>query len=372
MRFTISRQALIEAFEMGGQACSTTTLPITKMAKVKIDKERLMVTSTSLDIFVSKRIAADYTGEPREFCLDVKALLPVLRSFKDAAVDVDIEGNQVRLIHQKGDMELTVVAADGFPKPSVDGEARPVVVDASFFVDTIKRAVKFADKGKGLERPALMGVYCYLRDGDLRIAATDGISLYIRRAVYGGDEDSFPTAGVIIPARAIPALASMIPSEGEVTLMDRERNFSVSVDGCSVLVTKVEARYPNVESVIPDYGEERSASVSVGDFLDSVNRCSLMGDSVYAGLSLSFEGSVMDIRSEDETRGSRSRETVLTSGGLDGLSVTLQASRLSTILKEIASESVTIHAVSGDRAVVFKGDGDDDTTFLLMPMRPRI
>lgn len=370
MKLSILRQAFLTALEIGGQVCAATPLPVTKLVKIKLDNGKIMVTSTNISMFVSKRVDIEYTGEPMEFCIDPKNIQPVLKTVKDPMVDLEIDDKHVVLKHQKGEIEIPVFSAESFPMPKIVGEARSISMDASFFVDSIKRAAKFADKGKGLDRPALRTIYCYLNGDDLKITATDGHALYMTKTEYTGDKSQLQDEGIMIPTQAVPVLTSIIPMDGEIVIKDRERNFSISVDGCSVFVTKVEEKYPPVERIIPAHTTH--TSVPAKEFYEAINRCALMANKVSMSITLSIDGNMMDIRGEDIDCQTKSKEFLLTEGELDGLKVCLSAAFLSTIIREIEAETIDIYAESESRPVVFKARDNENTLFLLMPIKPTV
>lgn len=368
MKLSILRQSFLTALEVGGQVCGPTVLPITKMVKIKLDNGRIMVTSTNMDMFVSKRIEIDYTGETMEFCIELKSVVSLLKSIKDATVDIDIEDNRMLLKHQKGEVEIPIHQCDSFPMPKIEGDARNLTLGAEFFVTSLKRAVKFADKGKGIDRPAMRTVYYYLLGDKIKAVASDGLTLCSIRTDYNGDKDVFE-GGIMIPSQAVPVLTSIIPMDGDIVIKDRERNFSISVDGCSVFVTKVDGKYPNVEYIIPKY--HAKTTVSTKELLEAVSRCAIMANKASYMITLSVNNGIIDLKGEDKDFQTKSNEFILTKGDLDGLTICVSATLLIAILKEIDAPNVEIQASESTKPLLINAEGDEDMLFLLMPMKPQ-
>ena len=366
MKLSILRQSFLTALEIGGQVCGSSNIPMANMVKVKLKDGEIKVTSTNLDIFISKTMEIEYTGEAIEFCIELKIIMPLLKSVKDAFIDVDIEGSRMVLKHQKGEVEIPIHKSDTFPRYKIEGDAKEITLGAEFFVTSLKRAVKFVDKGKDADRPPMRTVYYYLLGDHIKVAASDGLSLCSMRMKYEGDKEVLKKEGIMIPSQAVPVLTSIIPLDGDIVIKDRERNFSIAIDGCSVFVAKVNGKYPKVESIIPSY--ERKTTVNTKEFMEAVNRCGLMTDKS-SMITLSISNGMIDMKGEDIDYQTKSNEFILTSGDLDGFKVCLSATNLLSVLKEIGASNMEIKAKSSDRPVMLNAEGDEDNFFLLMPMR---
>lgn len=365
MKLSIERKAFLKAVEDGGRAAGKTTLPITMCVKIKLSDNKLMVTSTNNKTFISKRMDIDYTDEPLELCVEASTLIAVLKSIKDPQIDLAVENNQLIIAHSKGELQLPTLSASTFPLPRIEGNARQIVVDAEFFTSSLIRASKFVYEAKSNDRPSLQCVYCYLSGDNLCVAASDSFIIFKDSVVYTGDKSDFPANGILIPSDAVPAIVNAVQKAGDIVIKDRERNFSINSNGCSIFVTKGEGRYPNLERIfqLP----ESHATVKVSEVIDSVKRCALAASTDMA-MYLDCEHDKVNIEASDVIYNKKAKDIFTCGDGLDGKSITLSATSLYAILTALPSDDAELY-IKDNRSIAALCPIDfPDMRFMIAPL----
>ena len=365
MKLSIERKAFLKAVEDGGRAAGKTTLPITLCVKIKLSEGKLKVSSTNNKTFVSKQIEIDYKGEPAEFGVEANMLITTLKSIKDPMVELSLENKQLIVAHSKGELQLPTLSASTFPLPRIEGEARQIVVDAEFFTSSLIRASKFVYVDKSNDKPALQCVYCYLSGDNLCVAASDSFIIFKDSVVYTGDKSDFPANGILIPSDAVPAIVNAVQKEGDIVIKDRERNFSINSNGCSIFVTKGEGRYPNLERIfqLP----ESHATVKVSEVMDSVKRCALAASTDMA-MYLDCEHDKVKIEAADVISNKKAKDSFTCSEGLDGKSITLSATRLSAILTALPSDDAELYIKDRHSIAALCPVDFSDMRFMIAPL----
>lgn len=366
MKIEILRKRLIDALAIGGQMEGKTVVPMTDSTKIKIESGSLKVTSTNMAIFISKTVDIDYSGNPVQFCVDGKTLLSILKSISDETISIDIEEKTVTVEHFKGTAELPALAADMFPMPKITGEAQSITVDAAFFVENISHAVKYVLNSKDEYRAQMKCVRCYFHDGKFCVAGSNGFYIYINRMPY--DMSVFETAPkeILIPAKAVSVLTSIIPMDGDVTIKDRENNFSVSVNGCNLFVTKVNGRYPDTERVLPK--ESKYSLLSLSELSSAVSRTAMLANKISGLIKLTFEGDRVRVESQDIDLRTAGKEYCGCKGEIENMYINLAAKWLSSALSDFPSESIGVRMIDETHLIQLVTDEYPYLVVAIMPL----
>ena len=370
MKIEILRKRLIDALAVGGQMEGKTTVPSTEVTKIKIEPGSLKVTSTNMAIFISKAVEIDYTGEPVQFCLSGKVLLGILKSISDESITLDVEEKILTVVHIKGTAELPLLAADTYPMPKITGEAQSITVDAAFFVENINHAVKYVLESKDEDKPCMKCVRCYFHDGKFCVAASNGYYIYVNRKPYDMSVFETTPADVLIPAKAVSVLKSIIPMDGTVTIKNRENNFSVSVNGCNLFVTKVEGRYPDSERVL--LRETKRGRLSLSELSAAVTRTSMLANKLNGLIKLTFESDRVRVEGKDIDFRTAGKEYCDCEGELAGMFINLSAKWLSVVLSDFPSENVGVCLVNETRLLQLVTDDYPYLVVGIMPLDPNL
>ena len=239
------------------------------------------------------------------------------------------------------------------------------MVDAEFLTSSLMRASKFIYADKSNDKSVLQCVYCYLSEDRLCIASSDNYIIFKDSIVYTGNKSEFPADGILIPGEAVPAIVNTVQEEGEIVIKDRERNFSINSNGCSIFVTKGEGRYPNLERIfqLP----ESHATVKVSEVIDSVKRCALAASTDMA-MYLDCEHDKVKIEAADVISNKKAKDSFTCSEGLDGRSITLSATRLSSILTALPSDEAELY-IKDNRSIAALCPIDfPDMRFMIAPL----
>ena len=175
---------------------------------------------------------------------------------------------------------------------------------------------------------------------------------------------------VLIPAKAVSVLKSIIPMDGTVTIKNRENNFSVSVNGCNLFVTKVEGRYPDSERVL--LRETKRGRLSLSELSAAVTRTSMLANKLSGLIKLTFESDRVRVEGKDIDFHTAGKEYCDCEGELDGMFINLSAKWLSVALSDFPSENVGVCLVNETRLLQLVTDDYPYLVVGIMPLDPNL
>ena len=96
-------------------------------------------------------------------------------------------------------------------------------------------------------RPFLNGLHVALRQGDLRLVATDGHRLALARVTVSSQLE----LSGIVPRKAVVELNRVLGGADDAALAVRENQFFLRTPGFILSSKLVEGQFPNYEQVLP-------------------------------------------------------------------------------------------------------------------------
>jgi DNA polymerase-3 subunit beta len=247
MKFTITRQNLHNGLVAVSAAVpSKTTLPVLSNILIDAREDGVWMSGTDLDVSVRVKAPADVT-EQGSLTAPGKKLQEITRELPDQPVEVSTRGDQIELRCGRSHFKLNGLPAEEFPSlPAVDFE-RGWSVKVSDVLNLIQHT-SFAVSTEE-SRPILNGVLWELRDGVMRMVATNGHRL-ARMAVKAGSS-SVPSADFIVPPAALQQVQRLFKGDDDLQVARSGNHLGFRTGATEVYTRLIDGSYPNYEQVIP-------------------------------------------------------------------------------------------------------------------------
>ena len=359
MKLTLTQSDLNQALKLVSRAVGNgkSHHPILASVLLKADDGNLSVTAYNLELGITTGVLSivdekGATAVPYKLLSDI-----VSRLDQDAAISVQHKDDFLFLKTFAGTYKLATAPANDFPDlPVVDtGVAAKLSI-----LDALKAVLTCcsADECK----QALTGVHMAVQDKVLRLEATDGHRLAIRKLPC----DS-PDLDLLLPSKTMQQLlrmdaaqVSILSSKHQVTIADE--------DGTTVVSRTIDGTFPGVDKLIPKTFEHH-LSVDRRRLIQSLERISAIssGGTNIVKLTADEAIGILSITAECET--SSGQESIACGGTLPDLAVNV--TYLLDALKHFEGESVEIKANGPTTPVVMKPDDSDDELYLVMPVQVR-
>jgi DNA polymerase-3 subunit beta len=281
-------------------------------------------------------------------------------------VEVSTRGDQIELRCGRSHFKLNGLPADEFPAlPSVDFEEgwsargsdlQNLIQHTSFAVSTEE------------SRPILNGVLWELRDGSMRMVATNGHRL-ARMSVPAG-ASSAPSTDFIVPPAALQQVQRLFKGEDELNVARSGNHLGFRSGGNEVYTRLIEGSYPNYEQVIPK-DNDKTAIVEKRALESAVRRMAVVASDQTHRIRLSFETDRVHLNVLTPDLGEGHDELELSFDG-EPLEIGFNANYLLEVLRYMPTEEVKMTFKAPERAATLEPSGGDDGVdylCLVMPLR---
>jgi len=267
MRATTKRGALLETLgKVKSAVAAKHTLKVLSAILIRAGGGQLTLTATNLEVSLTAFCKATVTRQGAIAVLP-KTLEAFLKAVKSETVTLSLVNNKLLRVEAGAVTTLEGFEAQEFPDvPGVKGKA----VEVRGLADALKQISYAMAKDDG--RPVLAGVFFRPNDGNLVLAASDGLRLAETKVKAKGCVEE-----TVVPAKAVQLVEKLMPGKVSVHRAKEPRpnhrgTISFVGDGLVLTAMVIEGTYPNYEQVIPKNGSPLVVdSKALRDALDTVS-----------------------------------------------------------------------------------------------------
>ena len=361
MKFQIDKDVFQEALNQVQHVVSTrTTLPILSNVLIEADELGLQLSTTDLDVTISKRIAANIT-ETGATTLPVRRLASIVRELPTSEITFEESDDAATVRSGPSFFKILGLPAGEFPAIGEFGEAKDFTIDQKLLKEALRKTSYAISTDE--TRYVLNGVNCLIGEGMLTLVATDG-----RRLAMVEQDLEFPAGNetaVIIPTKAVNELQRLLDDSGElkVALTDSQAGFELND---SNLITKlIEGNYPNFRQVIPGNANHR-VTVERETLHSAVKRVSLLANEKTNSIKFTFEDHRLAISSNSPEIG-EAEEVIDVRYDGPKIVVAFNPEFVMAPLRNLDQDEVFIDLIDESSPGVIKID--EPFLYVIMPMR---
>ncbi len=368
MNFTITRQNLHQGLAAVSASIPTkTTLPVLSNILLQAEDDGIWMSGTDLDVAVRVHVPAD-VKEGGSLTAPGKKLQEIARELPDQPVEMTTRGDQLEIRCGRSGFKLNGLPSEEFPSlPNVNfeegwsvlgGELQKLIHHAAFAVSTEE------------SRPILNGVLWELRDGLMRMVATNGHRL-ARMAVPAGPATA-TSADFIVPPAALNQVQRLFKATDELAVARDGNHLGFRSAGTEVYTRLIEGSYPNYEQVIPK-DNDRFAVVEKSALESAVRRMAIVASDQTHRIRLLFQTDRVRLSVLTPDLGEGEDELELQYDAPE-LEIGFNANYLLEVLRYMPTNEVKMTFKAPERAatiepVVPEGEDPMDYLCLVMPLR---
>ena len=368
MNCIITRQNLHQGLAAVSASIPTkTTLPVLSNILFEAGQDGVWMSGTDLDVAVRVKVPAE-VKEQGSLTAPGKKLQEIARELPDQPVEVSIRGDQIELKCGRSHFKLNGLPSDEFPTlPEVDfsdgwrvkgSDLHGLIKHTSFAVSTEE------------SRPILNGVLWELRDGHMRMVATNGHRL--ARMGIPAVSSGAPSADFIVPPVALQQVQRLFGQEDDLEVARSGNHLGFRAGGTEVYTRLIEGSYPNYEQVIPK-DNDKFAIVDKKALASAVRRMAVVASDQTHRIRMVFESDRVHLNVLTPDLGEGEDELELTYEG-EGLEIGFNAAYLLEVLRYMETDDVKITFRAPERAATIEpvppeGEGPSDYLCLVMPLR---
>lgn len=345
----------------GGRA----TLPILNNVLIRVDDNKVTLTTTNLDMAVVDYlpVISSQNGVvtvPARLIAEFVANLP-----KGETVTLTAENEKVTVKTERYNSVLNGTLADDFPE--LPGMDESKTVKFRLGVEEFKAGLSqvMVAASNDMARPALTGVYFNTTEDTLYVAATDGYRLAERKLA----EKVGVEVAAVVPAASLRAVLGLLDdSVEEVEILFDEAQVKFRINEVEVTSKLVDGSFPDYRQLIPKDSEikvelKRDELVRVTKLAALFAR--EVGGSVVC--STSVESETLTIASVANELGENNSE-IKTKVETDG-KVTLNSRFLLDALNALDGKAVKIGFSNKLDPIVLRGEQDTEYVHIIMPLK---
>jgi len=364
MNFTITRQNLHSGLAaVSASIPSKTTLPVLSNILFEAKEDGVWMSGTDLDVAVRVRVPAD-VKEAGSLTAPGKKLVEITRELPDQPVEVATRGEQIELKCGRSHFKLNGLPAEEFPTlAEVDFSEGWTVTgkDVNGLIHRTAFAVSTEES-----RPILNGVLWELRDGSMRMVATNGHRL--ARMGVPAESKGAPSADFIVPPGALQQVQRLFKDDDSLQVARSGNHLGFRAGSTEVYTRLIEGTYPNYDQVIPR-DNDKMATIDKKALESAVRRMAVVASDQTHRIRMKFEpGRVhLNVMTPDLGEGHDELEV-----GYDGeeLEIGFNANYLLEVLRYMPTDEVQVAFKAPERAATIEPVGDElDYLCLVMPLR---
>ena len=374
MEFKINSTDLLKALShIHGIVEVRHTLPILSNIILEAKDDKLILSSTNLDIYCSDKIKAEVfkSGEVSVSAVTFFEIIKRLPSGSEVLMIMEEGENEIRLTCGRSKFNLSTLKTDDFPIISDSDLSTNFVLSADELIRVIDKT-KFAVSNEET-RYYLNGIFLHKAERNsiqfLRAVATDGHRL----AQYDiplpqGAED---ITGIIISKKTIYELRKVLDdANGDVSVSLNENKIKFSFNDLKVVSKVIDGTFPDYTKVIPQKNDKnfKTNNSDLKNAIDRVSAVAANEESKSKAIKFCIENNSLSLSVESQSKGSANEMIDVNYSG-DKVDIGFNSKYIIDICNEVDGDEISISLSDSISPAIILDKTDENLFFVLMPMR---
>lgn len=351
-----------------------TTLPVLSNILFDAVSDGVWMIGTDLDVVIKKWVPAEVKA-PGDLTAPGKKLQEIVKELPDKMIGMVSRSDQLELSCGKSNFKLNGMPSHEFPTlPEIDFSSAWKVKGED--LHSLIKNTSFAVSSEE-SRPILNGVLWELRDGQMRMVATNGHRL-ARMGVPAKVEDA-PNEDFIVPPLALQQVQRLFSGSEEVEVSNSGNHLGFRTKDTQVYTRLIDGTYPNYEQVLPK-DNDKIAVVNKNELASALRRMAVVASDQTRRIRMAFSvldkgGANVHLSVLTPDLGEGSDEIGLVSYEGEGLEIGFNATYFLEVLKYMPTESVKMTFKAPEKAATIEPDYQgqekrkEDYVCLVMPLR---
>lgn len=347
-------------------ASSRAQLPVLGNILFSTKKNKLILSSTNLEISVSVSIGAQVKKEG-EITIPSKTITDLVGNLPNEVVNLDTEKEKMLIKTENFDSTISGMNAADFPDVPQSTGRGSLDMPGEDFQKSLSQVLFAASVDE--TRPILTGVLFIFKKGSLVMVATDGFRLSQKKISLKGIDKA---KKVIIPKNALNELVRLAGDDEEIKfgLKKSDNQVIFGLDNITLSSRILEGEFPDFEKIIPKKSEYK-VSVDKQEFLRAVKLASVFARDSANIVRLKIKKKTMDVSAESQQSGEQKTELDVKVEGDTGkgFEIAFNYRFLEEFLNAIEGENVELRFSEPSAPGVFLDPKDKEYLHLIMPVK---
>jgi len=340
-------------------------MPILGNVLVETMKNGIRLLATDLELAIQVEINAK-VQEGGQVTLPARILAEIVGNLPDASVELKVKEGmmQAEITCAASHFEILGLPAGDFPSLPRGDHQGVGNVDAELLRTMVRQTIFAVSADE--TRPFLTGVYLVLDNTEVRMVATDGGRLALRKTLLSTPVKQ--KSGLIVPAKAMQELArALVSVSGEVGLALADNQLLFSLPGVRIYTRLISGQFPNYQQVIP---QEFKQHIHVGTerLLQAVRRVAITARDSANVVRLAATSKKLTISSNTPEVG-RAQEEVEVAAEGEQVEAAFNARYLMDCLNNIDADELLFELTGPLSPGAMRPAKDSDYVYVLAPVR---
>lgn len=368
MKFSISRDTLLKSLNLvAGVVERRQTLPILANVLMVLEKDRLSLTGTDLEVELVGRLQVAGDAEAGEVTVPARKLADICKSLPEGSdINFTLKEGKATVRSGRSRFTLSTLPANEFPKVEDSIGTHQMTVKQGQLKRLIDRT-GFAMAQQDV-RYYLNGMLWELEKQQLRVVATDGHRLAMcslaDKLSVNGDGDT----QVIIPRKGVLELARLLmDDDADIAMVIGSNHVRAITDDFTFTSKLVDGKFPDYKRVLPRSPDK----VVLGSRLElrqAFTRTAILSNEKYRGVRLKLADNTLDIVANNPEQ-EEAEETVSVDYSGEALELGFNVSYLLDVLGVLSGEQVKLSLADPNSSALLEESEDGDSLYVVMPMR---
>jgi len=345
------------------------TMPILSyfLMEASQDKE-LKLFATDLSVGLVIKIEA-HVSETGTILLPTKKLFGIIHELPEKTIHIatgDSEG-WCNISCEKSRFKLPFLDPKSFPKVPEFPEAFSNTLPSETILSILEKTLLAAANEETRYNLNCVFVKKIPEKAATRFVATDGHRL--AQMDLSSLKDLVLEESIMIPKRGMTELKRVL-SDAKVSLVGfevKDKNAYFQMENVGMVIRLMEGDYPDYQQVIPKT-RGRLIHINRWDLITGLRRVSRIANDMDEGAKFAFREEGLILKMGDANVGI-AQETIDTSYTGDPITFAFNYRYCLDILGAIEEEEIEIELLDEDNPGIFRGKGNEELFYLIMPMR---
>jgi len=364
MKFTAAREALLKPLQaVIGVVERRQTMPILSNVLIIAKDGQLSVTATDLEVELVAQTEVESVSDG-EITVSGRKLLDICRALPEGSdVSVSLSGEKLGVRAGRSKFNLVTLPAAEFPVVEDIKASKTITVSQESLGRLIEKT-HFSMAQQDV-RYYLNGMLLEAGGKYLRAVATDGHRLALCQADLDGDD--LEEQQVIIPRKGVLELQRLMTGDGDLNIELGTNHIRIQLDGIRFTSKLIDGRFPEYDRVIPkESSNELKADRT--EFKSALQRTAILSNEKYRGIRLVIRDSGVVLQAHNPEQEEAEEELAVEYAGED-IEIGFNVNYLLDALGAVEGDDVTLSVQDSNSSCLIRQPGNDDCTFVVMPMR---
>ena len=372
MRFIIKRDDFLKALLISGRAVNSknNAYPVLANLKLDLDERGLSITGSNADITIKTSIP--YSIDDREIIRNVqegstlvntKIITDMVRKADNDEISFEVVDSTIAVISAgKFKGNLNCIRVDEYPDIDLEPTGIQIKLTKLEFSSLVTQTA-FAASLKE-QRPILTAVNLEASDGILTATTTDSARL-ARKQISISTDLQFSAN---VPAKMMVEVDHLIENADSVKISLSDKKALFEFDNTAVSTRLIAGEYPNTKNIVPRI-TNYSLEVNANDLLKAIDRVNILSIDRENVVDLLLSEDYLEISAKSTQVGSASERIENFKFEGNNLQISFNSEFVSSAIKALGSEDVTLLFVGEMKPFVIKNPSDESIIQIVTPVR---